>query len=610
MRKANRTKPALLPPEKDNQLDLSVIAVNWNTRELLRDCLKSVYEQAGNVNFEVIVIDNASVDDSCNMVRGLFPKVTLIANDTNKGYAAALNQGMRVARGRYFLLLNSDTVVCDSAIEKTIKYADEHPQVGVVGCQVWRSSDKVQMTCFSFPSVLTLLFDALALNRVFYRSHFFGRKGMRWWLRDSERQVDVVSGVFMLVRREAIDEVGLMDEDYFFLCEETDWCYRFSKAGWKMMFWPGASIVHVGGGMQSRKKAAAKMMVQTQKSLLIFFKKHYSLVEYLAARLILTVHCGLRSATWCLLWLCKRLMGKNTTHEVEKTRGFWRSLKFCILGSEPNTEVQRTVRVRFGSLKETVELVAALFYWIFLLLRHRPRRRVVIYYHALKPRDVQTFEKQMAYLAKSCCVVKASEIMRAPVDGFRPIVGVTFDDALASFCDNALPILQRYGLPATVFVPTGNLGKRPTWAVEKDCFDDDEIVIDEESVTELDKLGCEVLSHTVSHPHLTDIDDVGLETELEESKRTLETIVGHNVLGISYPYGDYDERTRRVAEMKGYQVGFSVEPYSVDSSPDNFRIGRFRVSPTDGMLKFRLKAGGAYEVLKYLRAIKRTLTWA
>ena len=326
---------------QETQLDVSVILVNWNTRDILRDCLKSVYEQVGFVKFEVIVVDNASTDGSYDMVRNLFPKIMLISNDTNIGYAAAVNQGMRVAKGRYFLILNSDTLICDRAIEKTTVYADDHPQAAVIGCQVYGKREIPQLTSFRFPSALNLFLSVFGLSRIFKKNRFFGRERMQHWLHDTERQVDVVAGVFMLVRREAVDEVGLMDEAYFFLYEETDWCYRFRQAGWKVLFWPGAKIIHVGGGGQSRKKVNLKIMVQTQKSALIFFKKHSSHIEYLLARFLMAIHCGLRCITWRFLTVCKKIIGKDATYEAERTWGFWLSFKYCVWGIELDTEVER-----------------------------------------------------------------------------------------------------------------------------------------------------------------------------------------------------------------------------------------------------------------------------
>jgi len=167
-----------------NSPDVSIVIVNWNTREILRDCLRSVYENAGPVDLHVIVVDNASTDGSVEMVKSEFEKVQLIANSENRGFAAANNQGMAVATGRYVLLLNSDTVVLDGAIAKTVAFADVHPEAAVVGCRVLNPDRSLQRTCFMYPSVLNLLLAATYLNKLFPRSRFFGRERMTWWDRD------------------------------------------------------------------------------------------------------------------------------------------------------------------------------------------------------------------------------------------------------------------------------------------------------------------------------------------------------------------------------------------------------------------------------------------
>lgn len=315
-------------------MDLSIIIVNWNTRHLLRDCLKSVYEQRGNIKFEVIVVDNASTDNSVEMVRSEFPEVIALCNATNRGFAVANNHGIKIACGRYVLLLNSDTIVCDAAVEKIVQYADKHLEAAVVGCQVWENSDTIQITCFRFPSVVNLLLSASGLAKIFEHNRFLGREWMRWWGRDSERQVDVVSGMFMLVRREAIEEVGVMDEAFFMYFEDTDWCYRFMKAGWKVLFWPGAKIIHVGGGSHSSKQTTVEMFIQKQKSMLTFFKKNTRTINYLLARLILMFSCGLRVFIYTILFIARKITSKLTESEIRAVRKNWVVLKLSVFGLE------------------------------------------------------------------------------------------------------------------------------------------------------------------------------------------------------------------------------------------------------------------------------------
>ena len=590
-------------------MDISIIIVSWNTREILRECLKSVYEQAGNVNFEVIVVDNASKDGSCEMVRQFFPEAKLIVNSTNRGYAGAVNKGLRIAISRYVLVLNSDILICDSAIEKTVDYADKHPRVAVVGCKVLDDNGEVHITCRCFPSLLNLLLDTLGLNRIFRYNKILGGEYMWWWPRDSEREVDVVSGMFMLVRRQAIEEVGLMDEDFFFLFEETDWCYRFSKAGWKMLFWPGAKVIHVHGGGQSRKIAGVKIAMQYQKSMLIFFRKHYGRGECLRARILLIIRSIFSFLVWGILGLYRKLAGRDAQYEDNKVRLYWWSFWFCLLGIEPDKGgLKQFVRKNADNIKNGIEISFAILYRMYSRLFYRPPAKVVLYYHAMKQKDIEDFEGQMKYLAKFCQVVKASDVMTTSQDGSKPMVAIIFDDAFVSFRDNALPVLRRYGLPAAVAVPVGVMGKSPDWQMGDNNEDSDEVVLDAKAITELDRQGCEIMSHTVSHRNLTKISNADLKTEFCESKHTLEKFLGHEVDCITYPYGDCSAAVCEAAVNAGYRLGFSIEPQTVGQSRDSLCIGRFRVSPDESMLSFKLKAQGAYRVASFFRFLKRVLT--
>lgn len=304
---------------------VSILIVNWNTREVLRDCLRTVYEQTQKVPFEVIVVDNASEDGSVDMVNTAFPRVVLLANTTNRGFAAANNQGMEVARGRYVLLLNSDTLVLDGAIDKMVAFAEEHPEAAAVACRVLNPDRTWQPTSFMFPSALNLLIGTFYLNKLFPRNRFFGRERMTWWDGQEVRAVDVVAGCFILVRREIIRQVGVLDESYFMYGEESDWCYRFHKAGWKVLYTPVASIVHLGGVSSARIKGP--MCLQLRASTLLFLRKHGGMASYLAACLFVSLFFLLRLP----LWLTKALMaGRAGSDDWETVRtyaaGFWRAL--------------------------------------------------------------------------------------------------------------------------------------------------------------------------------------------------------------------------------------------------------------------------------------------
>ena len=238
-------------------MDVSVVIVSWNTCDLLRNCLRSIFEESRPSLVEVIIIDKASRDGTPDMIRAEFPTVKLIANTENRGFAAANNQGIRESVGRYVLLLNPDTVIWDRAIGRCVDYADAHPDVGIVGCQVYLDIHRIQMTGFPFPSAWNLALTLSGLSRAFPKSRIFGTPEIGWWRRDDERDLDVISGMFMLIRREALDQVGLLDEDYFVYTEEADLCFRFARAGWRRVCTPSASIFHCKYGSGQRKNVCS-----------------------------------------------------------------------------------------------------------------------------------------------------------------------------------------------------------------------------------------------------------------------------------------------------------------------------------------------------------------
>ena len=258
-------------------------------------------------------------------------------------------------------------------------------------------------------------------------------------------------------------------------------------------------------------------------------------------------------------------------------------------------------------IKDLIEVILAALYAPFLFFIHKKPLRTVIYYHSMKKAEVPNFSKQMAYLADKCSVVKPSTIRNMPSDNDRLLTAITFDDAFVSVFENAIPVLKEHKLPAAIFVPTRNLGKIPLWDLRDDCSDEEEVVMTERQIMELDKAGFEMFSHTMSHPVLTEIEHDKLMFELKESKQSLEEILGHEVSAVSYPYGSYNSNVCEAAKEAGYKQAFTIQPLVVDESTDDMRIGRFVVSPKDGFLKFRLKVSGAYQVVQYLRILKKMI---
>ncbi len=289
-----------------------------------------MFDQTRKVAIKVIVVDNASADGSVETVAREFPRVHLIANTENRGFAAANNQGLRNAEGRYVLLLNPDTIILDGAVDKAAAFADQNPDAAVIGCQVLENESTIQRTCFAFPSLSSLILTGSGLDRIFPRSRIFGKHNMGWWNRDTQREVDVVSGMFFLVRREAIRQVGLMDEDYFVYAEETDWCWRFRQAGWRCLFFPAAKIIHLDGGSKSTSQVSVKMYVQLQKSLLIFFRKRLGRLSFYLARMIFIVNMALRAAVWSVGGMFN--LGKCSRVKCVQSAA---ALQFLVFGREP-----------------------------------------------------------------------------------------------------------------------------------------------------------------------------------------------------------------------------------------------------------------------------------
>jgi GT2 family glycosyltransferase len=256
--------------------DLSIVIVNWNTLQMTRECLQSVFDglarpAAMGITAQVILVDNASADGSADMVAADFPQVDLIRNATNRGFAAANNQGFAIARGRHILLLNSDTLVHGTALQDSVAWLDAHPKVGALGIKALNADGTTQMTCHQFPSLMNQFLLASGLWKL-KRPRFFGRYMMTDWARDTEREVEVISGCWLMLRRPVLEGVGPLDEDFFFFGEETDWCRRMRDAGWVLMFSPLGTFTHYGS--VSARKLNHKRDVMLAGSKVRLHRKH------------------------------------------------------------------------------------------------------------------------------------------------------------------------------------------------------------------------------------------------------------------------------------------------------------------------------------------------
>ncbi len=248
--------------------DLSVIVVNWNTCRLLDACLQSVESTRQNLRIDVLVVDNGSSDGSVDMVRQRFPGFLLIANADNRGYAAANNQAIERARGQYLLLLNSDAAVEPAALRTIVAYADDHPDVGVIGPKLLNPDGTLQPSGGRFPTPASTVASLLGLHRLMG----WPRYGTR---RDYTKPADVdeVSGAAILIRRQVIDQIGVLDEGYTWGYEDVDFCLRARRAGWRVRYVPDARVVHQWGG--SQRLAPAPTIVKAIAGRRRYFQKHY-----------------------------------------------------------------------------------------------------------------------------------------------------------------------------------------------------------------------------------------------------------------------------------------------------------------------------------------------
>lgn len=274
---------------------ISVIIVSWNARRHLENCLNSLRAHGGPRVREVIVVDNASTDGSPEMVERLFPEVRLIRAGENLGFARANNLGMRHASGSLLALINSDVVVHPHCFERLAQVLDAQADVAMVGPKVLGGDGHLQFTCAVVPTYWNLFCRALALDRMLGRWRWFAGLEMRHWDYERPGEVGVLSGCFWLVRRAAVEQVGGLDERFFFYAEDVDWCKRFRDAGWKVMYCPAASVTHFGGG--SSANAPVRYSIEMLRANSRYWEKHHGRAGRRAFFLFAVTYHGLRLLT-------------------------------------------------------------------------------------------------------------------------------------------------------------------------------------------------------------------------------------------------------------------------------------------------------------------------
>ncbi len=266
-------------------LDLGIVIVNYNTRDLLRACLRSVYASQGDFTFEVCVVDNGSSDGSAEMIAAEFPRTRLIVNEENVGYPSANNQGLRAfgfaetadtqsQTPKFALLLNSDTELGPDALVRMLDFMAEHPDAGAAGPRLVLPDGSLDRACRrSLPTPEVSFYRLTGLSRLFPRSRRFGRYNLTYLDPDQVAEVGSVVGAFMLVRAEAIAQAGLMDGQFFLYGEDLDWAYRIKAAGWKIYYNPAVTVLHV---KRASTRHNPRARIEFYRAMDIFYRKHYA----------------------------------------------------------------------------------------------------------------------------------------------------------------------------------------------------------------------------------------------------------------------------------------------------------------------------------------------
>lgn len=273
-------------------IEISIVIVGWNAKHYLELCLNSLAKAPPRRSMEVLVVDNASTDGSVEMIEGKFPWVKLIKSPENLGFSRGNNVAIREARGRYIALVNPDVIVFPGCLDALTDFLDQNPKVGNVGPRVLNPDMSMQSTCRRFPTLWNNFCLASGLSSKFKKSRFFSGEHMFYFPHDRTLAVDVIVGCFSFIRREAFDQVGLLDEGLFMYGDDVDWCRRARNAGWEVVFYPGAQAIHDRGKITA--PYPVRFAVAQQRSVLHYWTKHHGFLNVLGIRSIIFFHHLLR----------------------------------------------------------------------------------------------------------------------------------------------------------------------------------------------------------------------------------------------------------------------------------------------------------------------------
>lgn len=277
---------------------LTIQIVNWNAREPLRAALRSILVHPPQCSYEILVLDNASSDGSVQMLEKEFPEVKLIVSEQNLGFSKGHNLAARAAQGKYLFILNPDTEVLPHALDWLVAYAEQHPEIGIIGPKILNPDGSLQYSCRRFPNPAAALFRNTPLGKLFPNNPYTRDYLMTDWDHNSIREVDWVSGAALFIRREVFEQLAGFDEQFFMYCEDTDLCYRAWQAGYKVVYYPEPKIKHAIG--RSTDLVANKMIITFHKSMYLFYKKHYARRTFVLLRPFVPLGLALRASVFLL----------------------------------------------------------------------------------------------------------------------------------------------------------------------------------------------------------------------------------------------------------------------------------------------------------------------
>jgi GT2 family glycosyltransferase len=296
---------------------LSIVIVSWNAQDYLLRCLKLIMAETSDFEVEIIVVDNASTDGTPELIREFFPQVKLICNGKNLGFAKANNIAIKESTGEYICLVNSDILVGKDCFKKLLEFMEENPRMGMIGPRTVNPDGTLQRSCFSFPSAWNNFCRALALDSLFPKSPLFGRRLMTFWPHDTVRGVDALNGCFLMVRREALNEVGLLDETFFIYGEDIDWCKRFREAGWDVVFFPGAEAIHYGGASSSN--APIRFYIEMHRADMQYWEKHHGRFGKTYFLIITWLHQMIRMGGMTALYITRPARKTEALYKIKRS---------------------------------------------------------------------------------------------------------------------------------------------------------------------------------------------------------------------------------------------------------------------------------------------------